>query len=88
MNQRYLSIRFKENFKPHSRLGLVVGKRVAKHAVIRNRIKRIIRESFRFHQAKLHGFDIIVIAHQSCDTVSKIKLRQGIDQLWEKLVSY
>jgi ribonuclease P protein component len=64
-----------------------VGKRVAKKAVSRNQIKRVIRESFRFQQKKLSGIDIIVIARQQCDKLSKQKLREGIEQLWEKLIT-
>lgn len=86
VSQKYLLILFKPNNKPYARLGLIVSKTVAKSAAIRNKIKRVIRESFRFHQEKLIGFDIIVIARQSCDKLSKLKLREGIDQLWERLL--
>lgn len=76
-------------YKPNSaclaRLGLVVGKRTAKSAVVRNRIKRVIRESFRNNRDRLQGVDIIVIARQHCDTLSKKKLREGIEELWDKL---
>lgn len=42
-----------------ARLGIVVGKRVIKRAVGRNRAKRIIRESFRL-TAGLPAMDIVV----------------------------
>lgn len=64
----------------------MVGKRVAAHAVTRNRIKRVIRESFRAKQNELQGLDIVVIARHQCDTLSKIELRKGLDKLWEKLI--
>lgn len=85
VNQRYLTLLHKPNQTEHARLGLVVGKRVANSAVKRNRIKRVIRESFRHYQTNLTGIDIIVIARQQCDKLTKQKLREGIDQLWEKL---
>jgi ribonuclease P protein component len=43
-----------------ARLGLLVGRREARSAVVRNRIKRRIREAFRLEQAHLGGIDILV----------------------------
>lgn len=87
VSHRFLKILYKKNNCLHGRLGLIVAKRVAKKAVTRNQIKRVIRESFRYHQEKLTGIDIIVIARQPCDTLSKQLLREGIDRLWEKLLA-
>jgi ribonuclease P protein component len=42
------------------RLGLLVSKREARSAVVRNGIKRRIREAFRLEQARLAGLDILV----------------------------
>jgi ribonuclease P protein component len=43
-----------------ARLGLIIGKRQAKRAVERNRIKRALRETFRSHQHALPAFDVVV----------------------------
>jgi ribonuclease P protein component len=89
VNQKHLVVLFKPNEKPHARLGLVIGKRVANSAVARNQIKRVMRESFRLNHEQLKGLDIIIIGRQQCDTLDKTKLREGIDRLWEKLlISY
>lgn len=80
-------ILFKPNQKAHARLGVIVGKRVANEASDRNRIKRIVRESFRLKQDELKGWDIVVIARQQCGTLDKLKLRKGIDDLWAKLLT-
>lgn len=88
ISQRYLLILFKKNPQPYARLGLIVGKRIANSAVTRNQIKRVIRESFRLNQAQLKGIDVVVIARQQCDKLSKADLRKGIDQLWEKLQAH
>lgn len=85
VNQKHLLALFKNNQKTYGRLGIIVGKRVAKRAVVRNKIRRVIRESFRLNQDHLKGLDIIVIARAQCDTLNNIKLREGIEELWEKL---
>jgi ribonuclease P protein component len=76
---------YKANHKPHARLGLIVGKRIANLAVTRNQIKRILRESFRLHQEQLTGFDIVIIARQHCGSLNKVQLRESVDKLWQKL---
>jgi ribonuclease P protein component len=43
-----------------SRLGLIVGKRHAKRAVDRKRIKRMLRESFRLGHEQLTSLDVVV----------------------------
>ena len=43
-----------------ARLGIVVSKRVARRAVDRTYVKRLIRETFRREQKKLAGFDVLV----------------------------
>lgn len=44
-----------------ARIGIIVAKRHVKRALDRNRIRRLIRESFRYHQASLTGLDIVVL---------------------------
>jgi ribonuclease P protein component len=48
------------NGEVFSRLGIVVGKRVARRAVDRNLLKRLVRETFRRQQQELAGFDFLV----------------------------
>lgn len=87
VNYRFLTVLFKKNNHLYGRIGLIVGKRIAKKAVTRNKIRRVIRESFRSQQKKFTGMDMIVIARKHCDKLSKQKLREGIDRLWEKLLT-
>ncbi|TSC94897.1 MAG: ribonuclease P protein component [Candidatus Berkelbacteria bacterium Athens1014_28] len=56
-----LSLKFKKNNLPYSRIGFSIGKTISSKAVERNRVKRLLRESF--HQFLLEitpGFDIVV----------------------------
>lgn len=43
-----------------ARLGLVVGKKLLKRSVDRNRVKRIIREQFRLQRETLPACDLVV----------------------------
>lgn len=51
-----------KNTVGHARVGLVVSKKVSKKAVIRNRIKRQVRESFRLQQNAFGAIDFVVVA--------------------------
>ena len=81
---KHLLILYKPS-KNAARLGVIVGKKSVQKANDRNRVKRIIRESFRQNAITLKPLDIIVIARHSSGKISKKELRQGIDQLWKKL---
>lgn len=63
-----------------ARLGFVLPKRRLRLAVARNRVKRIIRESFRCHQAELAGLDIVVMARDGLGTLDNAALRTAADQ--------
>ncbi|MDR3395831.1 MAG: ribonuclease P protein component [Parasulfuritortus sp.] len=60
LREAHLDIFFRQNGLDHSRLGLVVSKRVLARAVDRNRTKRVIREAFRLSQHELGGLDVVV----------------------------
>jgi ribonuclease P protein component len=63
----------KANNKGESRLGITVSAKVG-NAVVRNRIKRVVREFFRRHRRELTaGLDILVIARKSA-TGSSLRL--------------
>lgn len=70
------------NDSTHPRLGLVVSRKVSKKAVERNRIKRIIRESFRYSQHKLGTSDYVMIAKTSAAAQENQVLRSDLDKFW------
>lgn len=66
------------------RLGLIIGKKYLKKAVDRNTVKRVIRESFRYHQSLLCGLDCFIFARKGLANLSKKALRQQLDEQWQK----
>ena len=62
---RYLVMYVLENQYRRNRLGISVSKKVG-NSVVRHRITRLIRESYRLNETAFHrGLDFIVIARQS-----------------------
>ncbi len=58
---KYLVIYILENGLNINRIGIAVGKKVG-ISVVRNRIKRVIRESYRANESLMNvGFDIILL---------------------------
>jgi ribonuclease P protein component len=67
------------------RLGLAVAVRAAGGAVARNRLRRIIRESFRLHQGALPALDLIVSARPPARAAPPQALHASLAALWRKV---
>ncbi|HYB33018.1 MAG TPA: ribonuclease P protein component [Steroidobacteraceae bacterium] len=68
-----------------ARLGTAVGVRVAGGAVARNRLRRIIRESFRLHQRDIPPVDLVVSARAAARNASAAVLRASLAALWKRV---
>jgi len=64
-----LTVLARQSGRESARLGLAIPRKQIRKAVERNRIKRLIRESFRRHQELLRGLDVVVIGRS--DLVNK-----------------
>ncbi|ABE57050.1 ribonuclease P protein component [Shewanella denitrificans OS217] len=73
------------NIEQHPRLGLTVAKRFVKRANQRNRIKRVIRESFRLNQHDIPALDIVVLVRNGVMEMENADLNKLIEKLWRKL---
>jgi ribonuclease P protein component len=73
------------NALDHPRLGLAISRKNANRAVDRNRIKRIVRESFRRTAASLRHLDIVVQASPSAVRQPNDVLVDHLADLWTKL---
>lgn len=67
------------------RLGLSVAARMLKRAVERNRVRRVIRESFRIHQHRLPAVDIVVGVRNPVREANNSQLRESLERLWQKI---
>ena len=84
---RCFHMRYRDNELGHARLGLAISKRVSKRAVERNRIKRLLRESFRRVRHQLPPIDLMVMAREVASGVPGPQLLAEIDGLWKKLLA-
>ena len=69
----------------YPRLGLAVSKRNTNSAVKRNRIKRLVRESFRAHQPELAGLDIVVVSQKGINMSGSGEIAVSLGQHWKKI---
>ncbi len=69
------------------RIGLVIAKKNVKLAKDRNRIKRIIRESFRLHQHQLPNVDIVVLARRGLGEKNNDELHALFEKNWQRLIN-
>ncbi len=61
---KYLVMYVRKSESETGRLGISVSKKVG-NSVVRHRLARLIRESYRLNESKFHsGWDIIVVARQ------------------------
>ncbi|RWU26911.1 ribonuclease P protein component [Pseudomonas alkylphenolica] len=75
----------RENGLDHPRLGLVIGKKSVKLSVQRNRLKRLMRDSFRLNQHLLAGWDIVIVARKGLGEIENPELHQHFGKLWKRL---
>ncbi|MBM4214596.1 MAG: ribonuclease P protein component [Gammaproteobacteria bacterium] len=69
------------------RLGLSIGARVIGNAVARNKLRRIIRESFRHAQHRLPAVDLIVGARAAAREAPATRIRESLEALWQKVAT-
>lgn len=78
----------KPNDLGFARVGLVISKKIVPNAINRNRLKRLIRESFRLNQQRLPDVDIIVVVTRRSLYNNQVFLCD-LDKQWSSLaISY
>ena len=70
---------------PNARIGIIVAKKHVKLAVQRNRIKRLIRDSFRCEYQLLPAVDIVILAKKNTAGLNNSELTDELKYLWRKL---
>jgi ribonuclease P protein component len=68
-----------------ARLGMAVGNRAAGNAVNRNRLRRLIRESFRMHRQEMPAVDVLVTARSAAAAAANRVVFESLERLWRAI---
>ena len=71
-----------------SSLGVTVSKKVSKLAVVRNKIKRQVKEFYRYRQNELLNTELVITAKPSCASASNKERGQSLTDLWVKILKW
>ena len=75
---KYLVMYMLENNQDINRLGISVSKKVG-NSVVRHRITRLVRESYRLHENIFNsGLDIVVVARKGASTVRYAEIESAL----------
>lgn len=80
-----LIMHYQPNSHQRARLGVVVSKKIAKLAVHRNYMKRVLRELFRLNQHHIAHVDLIIRVQKKFNKSDFIQIKQEFDLLIVKL---
>ncbi|MGI9305577.1 MAG: ribonuclease P protein component [Gammaproteobacteria bacterium] len=69
----------------YARLGLVISRKCAKRAVARNRIKRLVRSSFRECRYELPSVDIVAMCRPVVQGMSNADIAVSLATHWNRL---
>jgi ribonuclease P protein component len=86
LGDQYFLLLARSNDLSHPRIGLSVSARTVGNAVNRNRIKRIIRDSFRLNSPRLPAADIVINSRPSARDASNAELRNSLAVHWINVV--
>ena len=81
----YLVVYVRPNRRGRNRLGVTVSTKLG-HAVVRNRVRRRIREIFRLSQGSMkQGYDIIVVGRTRAAKADYWELKRAFEKTCKKL---
>ncbi len=82
----FLFIKFIKNNLDDTRFGFVVSKKISKKAVVRNKVKRRLREAAREMLSEIKpGYDIVIVAQKGIEKQDFFQIKENLRQLLKKI---
>ena len=81
----HFTILITTNNEKKPRLGLAIAKKRVKLAVERNRVKRLVRDSFRLNQHNLPNVDMVVMVKSGIDNLDNATITKQLEKIWRKM---
>ena len=81
---KMFTVLYRPNGTSQARLGLAISKKNCRLATGRNRIKRIVRESFRHQLGDMPGLDFVVLNQVAATRANNQALHDSLDAHWKK----
>lgn len=82
---RYFTLHYASGETGTARLGIVVAKKLAKRAAMRNLVKRIGRDVFRHLRAELPAHDLVLRLSAKVDDVTRRTMREDMLEVFGRL---
>jgi len=75
---KYLVMYVKENGLGKNRIGISVSKKVG-NSIVRHRVKRLVRESYRLHESIFNsGLDMVIVARSGAAEVGYYEIESSL----------
>ncbi|MEJ2398279.1 MAG: ribonuclease P protein component [Gammaproteobacteria bacterium] len=84
-SDEYFVVLGQNNRREVARLGLAIPRKYVKSAVGRNRIKRLVRESFRQHQHAIAGLDLVVTLRGNATVLGNQEIFRRLQTHWQDI---
>ena len=84
---RFFTILYHQNALSRPRLGFAISKQKVRLAVGRNRLRRLVRESFRRRAAGLPAVDLVVLARDATAVAATAELVASLDRHWVRVTA-
>jgi len=82
----FLFIKFVKNDQNATRFGFVVSKKISKKAVVRNKVKRRLREAAREMLSEIKpGYDVVIVAQKGIEKQDFFQIKNQLKQLLRKI---
>jgi ribonuclease P protein component len=81
----FFTILYRSSELSSARLGFAISAKRIRTAVARNRLRRLIRETFRIEQSRLAGLDVVAMARDQAVRADNATLRKSLLNHWSRL---